>query len=154
MKLKTRIRQLVSQELNVLIPEGKWAEYLDALDANGKFGRKQQLMVALVTCRQVEYLEGLIEDLYFRSEQSNAVSPKSSVEPGWTLVTASTIIRTLLESKTPETKAFYIDADDWKVLAKAATGENPGNGVGKEVDPADEKEKACLYIDNTPVFRK
>jgi hypothetical protein len=67
-KIKNPIRRKVSTILDVLIQQGKWAQYIDMLDSEGKFGRKQSMAILVALCQSVEDLEVLIEDLYFQLE--------------------------------------------------------------------------------------
>ncbi len=72
MKFKDGIRNKVSRTLEVLIPEGKWRQYIDALDRDGKFTRKNQVEMNLILCEQVEIIEKMIEDLYTQLEKSDS----------------------------------------------------------------------------------
>jgi hypothetical protein len=57
------IRQKASQILDTLIPEGRWQEYVDMLDASGKFSRKVQLSLIILLYQTVENLEKEVESL-------------------------------------------------------------------------------------------
>jgi len=51
------IREKVSRLLGVMIPPGKWEQYLDMLDKNGVPNRKQLIGMVLIICQQIELLE-------------------------------------------------------------------------------------------------
>ena len=93
-KIREKIRQKVSQGLDVLIPENRWEQYIELLDRDGKFTRKNMLMLAMVTAQQVEILENLVEELYFRLEmieKPNGVEPTRSLNEGFKLRTKKDI---------------------------------------------------------------
>lgn len=148
MIIKERIRHKISQQLDVLIPENKWEQYIDLLDRDGIPNRKQLIGIFMILCQQVEILESLIEDLY-----GQAKTP----QPDFKLRTAKDIYAELEAAQDPSTTAFYVSPNDWKILEKSLDSAlaklKPEYGYGKETDPRDKIEKTCLYLNNLPVFK-
>ena len=57
------IREKISRLLGVMIPPGKWEQYLDMLDKNGVPNRKQLIGLVLIICQHLESLENVKADL-------------------------------------------------------------------------------------------
>ena len=51
------IRNTVSEALGISISKNSWASYIDYLDREGTFSRKNQLRLFVVLCEAVEALE-------------------------------------------------------------------------------------------------
>ena len=51
------IREDVSRQLKVLIPEGKWKEKFNELDEAGKLDMRQMWQIVLILLQHVEKLE-------------------------------------------------------------------------------------------------
>ncbi len=64
MRITERIRTKASKALDVLIPEGRWEQYVEMLDREGKFTKRSLLTMVLLLCRSVEELELHVERLY------------------------------------------------------------------------------------------
>jgi hypothetical protein len=70
------IRAKVSRFLDILIPEGKWEEYLELLDRNGIPNRKQTIGLLLIICQQIEKLENDYKQL---KQPPNGTRPDKNV---------------------------------------------------------------------------
>lgn len=159
-RIKVKIRQRISQILDVLIPENRWEQYVELLDRDGKPSRKQLIAIFMSMCQHMETLENLYEDLAFQIEMLEGSKNKQSVrvtEEGFKLRTPLDVTDDLEKQLNPDTKAFYISTSDWEIMGKtidsklAAT--KPQYGYGKEVDPKDGKTKTCLYYKDIPIFK-
>jgi hypothetical protein len=162
-RIKRKIRQEVSQIVDVLIPENKWEQYIDLMDRDNKFQKKNLIAIIFVMCQELEVFENLIEDLYFQLDLLQGPSagvPKQTapVAPAFKLRTVNDVIADLEKQHTPDTKAFYVSPQDWEILEKNIDPDlaktKPEYGYGKEIDPLDGKEKTCLYNKDFPVFRR
>lgn len=157
-KIKRKIRQDVSQIVDILIPENKWESYIDMMDRDNKFQKKNLIAIIFALCQQVEVFEGLIEDIYFQIELLQGSKPVTPVTPQFKLRTVNEVVTDLEKQHTPDTKAFYVSPQDWDILAKnvdlTLAKTKPEYGFGKETDPLDGKEKTCLYNKDLPVFRR
>jgi len=158
MKIKEKIRQKVSQSLDVLIPENQWEKYIDLLDRDGKFSKKTIIAVILLLCQQVEKLETLVEDLYFELDMLGGVKHEEKSEvKDFKLRTPMDIAKELDKQYTRDTKAFYLSPADFKIFEKTIdptlAKTDPTRGYSKEKDPLDGKEKTCLLYKDLPVFR-
>lgn len=168
MKIKTKIREHISQQLDVLIPERQWERYISILDRDGIPNRKQLIGIFMTLCQHVEVLENAIEDLYFQLEmKSTEILPRvaqsgeggGSGTPGnvFKLRSVKDITDDLDKQTTPETKAYYVNQTDWNILVKnvdaSLSVNKPEYGFGKEIDPKDGKEKTCLFFKEKPIFK-
>ena len=157
-RIKEKIRQKISQHLDILIPENRWQQYIDILDRDGIPNRKQLIGVFMILCQQVETLENLIEDLFFQVEmlEKPQQNPVRTVEEDFKLRTPHSVYQELEKSWHPNTTAFYVSVSDWKILEKAVDPEmaktKPQYGYGKETDPKDGKVKTCLFYKELPIF--
>lgn len=70
MIIKNKIRSRVSQCLDISIPEGRWQEYIELLDREGKFTKKRQLEMLFIICQSIEELENIIDDISFKIENT------------------------------------------------------------------------------------
>jgi hypothetical protein len=153
--IKTRIRQLISQDLETLIPEGKWREYIDLLDRDGAFTRKKQMTMLITLCQQIEKIEEELERLEFTgpSKETAEVRPIIAL----TYESIHDGLERVLQTATKLPEVFYINEREWDVLSKAVDPQKaatkPEYGFGKEVDPRDGKEKTCLFHNNLPIFK-
>jgi hypothetical protein len=157
-KIKRKIRQEVSQIVDVLIPENKWEQYIELMDRDNKFQKKNLIAIIFVMCQELETFENLIEDLYFQIELLQGNKPAMPVATNFKLRTVNDVVADLEKQHTPDTKAFYVSPQDWEILEKNIDPDlaktKPEYGYGKEIDPLDGKEKTCLYNKDLPVFRR
>lgn len=181
-KVKTRIRQKVSQALGILIPEGGWEQKIDEVDRMG-WSDKKSLTLLILLCQQVEKIEIYIEDLYFQQELrdeamvtpskgreelsptqlqefSEAIKSKKAPElPEIRLRTPEDIASEFDKDfkNNPQLAAFYIPPADFKIFAKridpTKAKTDPEYGYSKETDPLDGKEKTCMLYKGIPVFQ-
>lgn len=157
-KIRTKIRQDISQLLDVLIPENRWQQYIDLLDRDGIPSRKQLIGIFMLLCQHVETLENTVEDLSFEIEllQGSKPAPRSTGE-GFKLRSDMDVITDLEAQKKDDTKAFYVSSQDWAIMEKSVDLElaktKPEYGYGKETNPISGKEETCLYYKDLPVFR-
>lgn len=132
------IRQAVSQYLDILIPDNQWEEKLDVLDREGSPTKKQMLGLFLILFKHVEALENKISG---QEAQFNR------------LRTGEDVISELSKKQGPH----YVTSSDWDLLKKRAdnplTKNDPRYGVGKEIDPRDNKQKVCFYVNDSAIFR-
>lgn len=142
MKIKNRIRQDISQVFNVLIPQGRWNEYVELLDRDGHPNRRELVSLILVFAKHIEVLENLIE-----TEETL----------GFKLRTLTTVQSEMDKEMSDETEAFFVSGDDFKLLEQAVNPNlaksKPEYGYGKELNPRSNTEETCLYYKNKPVFR-
>lgn len=158
--IKVKIRQKISQILDVLIPENRWEAYVELLDKDGKPSRKQLISIFMAICQHMETLENVYEDLSFQLDILEGSKPEQSVrstQEGFKLRTPLDITDDLEKQLTSETKAYYISASDWDIMRKtidpilAAT--KPEYGYGRERNPVSGKEETCLYYKSLPIFK-
>jgi len=154
--IKEPIRQKVSQAFDVFIPPSQWEQYVDLIDKAG-WSRKQMLTILMLSCQQIERLEGLIEDLYFQLEIQAGQHPDKPEPTYFHLRTSREIHEDLDKIWNEQTKAFYVSSQDFKILEKKLDPNLAKNdaqyGYSKDVDPKDGIEKTCLLYRNLPVFR-
>ncbi len=155
MKIKSKIRQSVSQVYDVLIPENKWEQYAEMLDRDGHPNRRELCKLILVFGQHIETLEDMIEDLYFQIEllegNKEATAPQKAEFKLRTPIDVFNDLQGLLK---PDSKCFYLSADDWAVLEKTVKPNDPENGYGKERNEKTGNEETCLYYKSLPVFKK
>lgn len=158
--IKIKIRQKISQILDVLIPENRWEQYVDLLDKDGKPSRKQLIAIFMSMCQHMETLENVYEDLAFQVELLEGTKTAQSVrstEEGFKLRTPLDVTDELEKQQTPDTKSFYISSTDWEIMRKtidpALAATKPEYGYGKEKNPVSGKEEVCLYYHNLPIFK-
>jgi len=162
-KIKQKIRQKVSQALDVLIPANQWEAYVDSLDRDGAFTRKNMLSLAMISCQQIEKLEELVEDLYFQldmmqGKQYPQVPPTPPVaEEPFKIRTVAGIMKDLDAAQTPNTKSFYVSESDWNILSNhidpVLAHSNPEYGYGKELNEKTDRIEVCMYYHEKPVFK-
>ena len=54
------IREDISSALGFSIPGGQWEPYIDIMDRDGKFTRKNLLSMVMELCKHVEWLESMV----------------------------------------------------------------------------------------------
>lgn len=144
-KIKNKIRQDISQLVDVLIPENRWTQYIDLLDRDGIPNRKQLIGIFMIMAQHIEVIENIIDD-----EKLGKSFDK--------LRSASDVNSELEAQQDSSTKAFYVSSSDFGVLEKSINLSlaklKPEYGYGKETDPRDGKEKTCLYFKDLPVFKE
>lgn len=159
--IKIKIRQRISQILDVLIPENRWEQYVELLDKDGKPSRKQLIAIFMSMCQHMETLENVYEDLAFQVEMLEGTKTAKDVrttEEGFKLRTPLDVTDDLEKTRNSETKAFYISSHDWEIMQKtidpglAAT--KPEYGYGKEKNPVSGKVESCLYYKDLPIFKQ
>lgn len=141
---KERIRPDISQALGVLIPEGKWEEYIDLLDRDGKFTRKNMLTMIILLCKHVERLESVVD---LSMGGMKAVLGASQPAVAFKLRNKFDIQKELDAKITEDTKVLFVSPEDFKIMEKEVTG------YGKEINPKTKKEGICLYYKDLPMFR-
>lgn len=156
-KIKRKIRQEVSQITDILIPENRWETYVNLMDRENKFTRKNLISVIMVMCQELELFENLIEDLYFQVELLQGQTPDIPVPTQFKIRTKIDIYKDLELIAVEGVKALYVSARDWDILANAVdptlSKEKPEHGFGKEIDPKNGEERTCLYFKELPVFK-
>ena len=158
MKIPNKIRQKVSQYLEILIPEGQWEQYVDMLDRDGKFTSKNMMAILLIACRQIETLETIVEDLSYQLDLlQNRPAVKSS--PDVKLRTGNDI-KVDLDTEWQNNRnltCFHLTKEDWKILEKnidpSLAKMNADFGYGREINPDTKREEVCLYYRERPVFK-
>lgn len=80
MKFKIGIRQSVSQVFDVLIPQGKWQEYIEMLDRDGHPNRRELIALVLIFSKHIEALEAAVENLDSKISLLEDKTPLKSVE--------------------------------------------------------------------------
>ncbi len=156
-KIKRKIRQEVSQITDVLIPENRWEHYIDLMDRENKFTRKNLISIVMLMCQELEQFENLIEDLYFQVELLQGHNPQMPLPKEFKIRTKINIYKDLEALNAEGVKAFYVSRKDWDILEKsvdpALSKEKPEHGFGKEVNPKTGLEETCLYYNDLPIFR-
>lgn len=160
-RIKVKIRQKVSQILDVLIPENRWEQYVELLDRDGKPSRKQLISIFMTMCQHMEILENMYEDISFQLdilEGNKTAQDVRKTDEDFKLRTPLDVTGDLETQLTPETKAFYVSGQDWTIMGKmmdpklAAT--KPEYGYGKETNPISGKTETCMYYKDKPIFKK
>ncbi len=156
-KVNRKIRQEVSQITDILIPEHRWEEYINLMDRENKFTRKNLISIIMVMCQELEQFEAMLEDLYFQVDLLQGLKPAEPLPTEVKIRTTATIYEDLAKLVKPGIKALYVSEKDWEVLGAnidpVLSKTKPEYGYGKEIDPKTGDERTCLYFQNLPVFR-